>query len=76
MVTTNVTHGGNFIVTAKDPAGPWSNPYFIEELMESIRHYSLMTMAGVILLVQRVVEKEKDITEIMRYGFKKLMLRI
>jgi alpha-N-arabinofuranosidase len=30
MVTTNVTHGGNFIVTAKDPAGPWSNPYFIE----------------------------------------------
>ena len=27
--------------------------------MESIRHYSLMTMAGVILLVQRVVEGER-----------------
>lgn len=30
MITTNVSHGGNFVVTAKDPAGPWSNPYFIE----------------------------------------------
>lgn len=30
MITTNVTNGGNFIVTAKDPAGPWSDPYFIE----------------------------------------------
>ena len=30
MITTNVGHGGNFIVTAKAPSGPWSNPYFIE----------------------------------------------
>ncbi|GEM04216.1 xylosidase/arabinosidase [Halolactibacillus miurensis] len=30
MITTNVTEGGNFIVTAKDPAGPWSNPYYID----------------------------------------------
>lgn len=29
MITTNVGHGGNFVVTAKDPAGPWSNPYFL-----------------------------------------------
>ncbi|NLK99984.1 MAG: glycoside hydrolase family 43 protein [Clostridiales bacterium] len=29
MITTNVGHGGNFIVTATDPAGPWSNPYFL-----------------------------------------------
>ena len=30
VITTNVTptnHLGNFIVTAKDPAGPWSDPY-------------------------------------------------
>lgn len=26
MVTTNVTGGGNFFVTAKDPSGPWSDP--------------------------------------------------
>ncbi|MDF2484637.1 MAG: Alpha-N-arabinofuranosidase [Herbinix sp.] len=29
MITTNVTHGGNFIVTSKDPAGPWSNPVYL-----------------------------------------------
>ncbi len=29
MITTNVSHGGNFIVTAKNPAGPWSDPVFI-----------------------------------------------
>ena len=23
-------HGGNFIVTAEDPAGPWSEPHWIE----------------------------------------------
>ncbi|MFU7537386.1 family 43 glycosylhydrolase, partial [Enterococcus casseliflavus] len=23
MITTNVTHGGNFVVTATDPKGPW-----------------------------------------------------
>ena len=31
IITTNVAEGGNFIVTAKDPAGPWSEPYFLEE---------------------------------------------
>lgn len=30
MITTNVDHGGNFIVTAQDPAGPWSEPHWIE----------------------------------------------
>ncbi|MGX7198540.1 glycoside hydrolase family 43 protein [Enterococcus nangangensis] len=29
LITTNVTHGGNFIVTATDPRGPWSDPYFL-----------------------------------------------
>ena len=31
MITTNVPNGGNFIVTATDPSGPWSEPYFLEE---------------------------------------------
>ena len=31
MITTNVSHGGNFIVTAQDPAGPWSDPYYLGE---------------------------------------------
>jgi alpha-N-arabinofuranosidase len=29
MVTTNVSGGGNFFVTADDPAGPWSDPIWI-----------------------------------------------
>jgi xylan 1,4-beta-xylosidase len=32
MITTNVDGGGNFIVTATDPAGPWSNPIFLPEV--------------------------------------------
>ena len=31
MITTNVTHGGNFIVTAEKPEGPWSEPYYLGE---------------------------------------------
>ena len=30
MITTNVNGGGNFLVTATDPAGPWSDPHFLE----------------------------------------------
>jgi alpha-N-arabinofuranosidase len=31
MVTTNVGHGGNFFVTAKDPRGPWSEPIWLKQ---------------------------------------------
>lgn len=30
VICTNVSYGGNYIVTATDPAGPWSEPYYIE----------------------------------------------
>ncbi len=30
VICTNETSGGNFIVTAKDPAGPWSEPAYLE----------------------------------------------
>lgn len=30
VICTNVSYGGNYIVTAKNPAGPWSNPYYLE----------------------------------------------
>ncbi|MCD8510025.1 MAG: glycoside hydrolase family 43 protein [Bacillus sp. (in: Bacteria)] len=30
MITTNVEDGGNFLVTATDPAGPWSDPYYLD----------------------------------------------
>jgi xylan 1,4-beta-xylosidase len=31
MVTTNVDGGGNFYVTAADPAGPWSEPVWLDK---------------------------------------------
>lgn len=31
MITTNVGGGGNFIVTASDPAGEWSDPYWLRD---------------------------------------------
>ncbi len=30
MITTNITGGGNFYVTATDPAGPWSDPVWVD----------------------------------------------
>lgn len=30
VACTNVSGGGSFIVTAADPAGPWSEPYYLE----------------------------------------------
>jgi len=31
MITTNVSHGGNFYVTADRPEGPWSEPVYLGE---------------------------------------------
>ena len=32
IITTAVDAGGNFIITAKDPAGPWSSPIWLPEV--------------------------------------------
>ncbi|HKG96124.1 MAG TPA: glycoside hydrolase family 43 protein [Gemmatimonadaceae bacterium] len=32
MITTLVDRGGNFLVTATDPAGPWSDPVWLREI--------------------------------------------
>lgn len=32
MVTTLIDRGGNFVVTAKDPAGPWSDPVWLRNV--------------------------------------------
>lgn len=32
MITTLIDNGGNFVVTATDPAGPWSNPTWLREV--------------------------------------------
>ena len=31
MITTNVGNGGNFMVTAKSPTGPWSEPIWLQQ---------------------------------------------
>lgn len=31
MITTNVGNGGNFLVTAKSPEGPWSEPVWLQQ---------------------------------------------
>ena len=31
VIVTNVSHGGNFMVSARDPRGPWSEPIYIEQ---------------------------------------------
>jgi alpha-N-arabinofuranosidase len=31
MITTNMSRGGNFYVTARDPAGPWSDPIWVDK---------------------------------------------
>ena len=31
MITTNVGNGGNFMVTAQDPQGPWSEPIWLKQ---------------------------------------------
>ena len=32
LICTNIDKGGNFMVTAKNPAGPWSNPVWLPEI--------------------------------------------
>jgi alpha-N-arabinofuranosidase len=32
IVCTRVDKGGNFVITAKDPKGPWSNPVYLPEV--------------------------------------------
>lgn len=31
VICTNVTHGGNYIVTAQNPEGPWSEPHYLTD---------------------------------------------
>ena len=31
IINANYCHKGNYIVTAKDPAGPWSEPHFLPD---------------------------------------------
>src|SRR4051812_10625409 len=34
ITCTNTSHGGNFIITAKNPKGPWSDPVFLPNVKD------------------------------------------
>ena len=59
MITTNVGNGGNFMVTATDPAGPWSEPIWLEQqgidpslYFEDGKCYMVSNPGGVITLCE------------------------
>ena len=59
MITTNVGNGGNFMVTATNPAGPWSEPIWLEQqgidpslYFEDGRCYMVSNPDGVITLCE------------------------
>jgi xylan 1,4-beta-xylosidase len=47
IVTTNVTRGGNFIVTAENPAGPWSDPHWLDESEDGIHAHFMPNAPGI-----------------------------
>lgn len=59
MITTNVGNGGNFMVTATNPAGPWSEPVYLEQqgidpslYFEGDKCYMVSNPDGVITLCE------------------------
>ena len=75
MITTNVSHGGNFIVTAQDPAGPWSDPYYLgEEAVGIDPSLFFDDDADVITVAHAQTLKEYATMETGRYGYRSLIL--
>ena len=70
MITTNVTVGRNFFVTATDPAGPWSDPIWLEQggidpsfLFEDGKCYFVSNPDGGIHLSEIDPKTGKQLTE-------------
>ena len=70
MITTNVGGGGNFMVTATDPAGPWSEPIWLEQqgidpslLFEDGKCYMVSNPEGGIHLCEIDPVSGKQLTE-------------
>ena len=74
MITTNVSYGGNFIVTAKNPEGPWSEPYYLGEEAIGIDPSLFLTMmVGVTIVAQGRIRKGYATTETGKSGFRNLI---
>ena len=76
MVTTNVTTGGNFFVTAKDPKGPWSEPVYLKQggidpsfLFEDGKCYMVSNPNGIVLCeIDPVTGKQLTEGKVLWYG--------
>lgn len=76
MITTNVTHGNNFIVTAENPQGPWSEPYYLGDVPRaSIRAFFSTMTANVIIAEPVRIRRAFAITGTGRFGFRNWILR-
>lgn len=74
MITTNVSYGGNFIVTAKNPEGPWSDPYYLGEEAAGIDpSLFLMKMESAITAEQDQTRKVCDIMGTGKSGYRNLI---
>ena len=69
MITTNVGNGGNFMVKAKHPCGPWSEPIWLEQqgidpslYFENNKCYMVSNPDGVIMLCEIDYESGKQLT--------------
>ena len=69
MITTNVGNGGNFMVTAKDPRGPWSEPIWLEQQgidpslwFENGKCYMVSNPDNTIMLCEIDVKTGKQLT--------------
>jgi len=70
MISTNVGNGGNFLVTANDPKGPWSEPLWLEQQgidpslwFENGKCYMLSNPDNTIMLCEIDPKTGKQLTE-------------
>jgi xylan 1,4-beta-xylosidase len=80
MVTTNMTRGGNFFVKATNPAGPWSEPIYIEKGMfdpslffdeDGKVYYTRRGQTGIVQAeIDLTTGKLKDSLRLISDGFK------
>ena len=71
MITTNVSHGGNFIVTAENRKDHGLAHIILEKKLKGLTQaFSLIQMESVIILAQDQIQKGYVITVTGKYGYR------
>lgn len=73
VICTNVSYGGNYIVTASNPEGPWSEPYYIEGADGIDPSLFFDEDGNVIILVLIPIRKAVNMMVTGIYGSRNLM---